>query len=109
MPHRFPLRRFIWIVVAGILTGTLYGGIQYGTPMSGAAAGGQISAVYLALSSILYVTVILIIIALPPRPPTAIGSVDFLFTLVVVVGATLLLSVNDLLGPGTLFAFAAGR
>ena len=64
---------------------------------------------YLALRSLLYVTVIFIVIALPPRPPTAIGSADFLFTLVVVVGATLLLSVNDLQGPGTLFAFAAGR
>ena len=133
MPHRFPLRRFIWIVVAGILIGTFYGGVQYGTPISGATAGGQISAAlfllelyvlrrnaggifrplpflpYLALRSLLYVAVIFIVVALPPRPPAAIGSVDFLFTLVVVVGATLLLSVNDLLGPGTLFAFAAGR
>ena len=38
-----------------------------------------------------------------------VGSVDSLVSLVGVVAATLLLSVNELLGPGTLFAFAAGR
>jgi adenylate cyclase len=64
---------------------------------------------YLALRSLLYVAVILVVIALPPRPPMAVESVDFLFTLVLVVGASLLLSVNDLLSPGVLFAFAAGR
>jgi adenylate cyclase len=133
MLFTFPLRSFIRIVVAGIIAGAFYAGIQYGAPMSGAAAGGQISAAlfaleqyvlrrnaggvfrplpflqYLALRSLLYVTVIFIIVALPPRPPMAIESVDFLFTLVLVVGASLLLSVNDLLGPGVLFAFAAGR
>ena len=127
-----PLRSFIRIVVASIMAGAFYAGIQYGTPMSGAVAGGQISAAlfalehyvlrrnvggvfrplpflpYLALRSLLYITVIFIIVALPPRPPMAIESVDFLFTLVLVVGASLLLGVNDLLGPGVLFAFAAG-
>ena len=38
-----------------------------------------------------------------------VGSVDFLFSLVLVASANLLFSVNELLGPGTLFAFAAGR
>ena len=38
-----------------------------------------------------------------------IGSIDFLFSLALVVLGNLLFSVNDLLGPGTLFAFAAGR
>jgi hypothetical protein len=42
MPFRFPLHSFIRIVVAGIMTGAFYAGIQYGTPMSGAVAGGQI-------------------------------------------------------------------
>ena len=34
---------------------------------------------------------------------------DFVFSFALVVFANLLFSVNDLLGPGTLFAFAAGR
>ena len=38
-----------------------------------------------------------------------VGAIDFLFSLVLVVGGNLLFSVNDLLGPGMLFAFAAGR
>src|SRR5271165_863172 len=38
-----------------------------------------------------------------------VGSIDFLFSLVLVVVGNLLFSVNDLLGPGVLFAFAAGR
>ncbi len=38
-----------------------------------------------------------------------VGSLDFLFSLALVVAGNLLFSVNDLLGPGTLFAFAAGR
>jgi adenylate cyclase len=38
-----------------------------------------------------------------------VGSIDFLFSLGLVVVGNLLFSVNDLLGPGTLFAFAAGR
>jgi hypothetical protein len=49
MLHPFPLRRFIWIVVAGILTGALYAGVQYGTPMPGAVAGGSIAATLFAL------------------------------------------------------------
>ncbi len=49
MLHPFPLCRFIWIVVAGILTGALYAGVQYGTPMPGAVAGGSITATLFAL------------------------------------------------------------
>jgi hypothetical protein len=99
MPFRSPLHSFIRIVGAGIMTGAFYAGIQYGTPMSGAVAGGQISAAlfaleqyvlrrngggifrplpflpYLALRSLLYVTIIFIFIALPPHPPMAIESV----------------------------------
>jgi adenylate cyclase len=68
---------------------------------------------YLALRSFLYAGVILIINAIADRLASghfmAIGSIDFLFSLMLVVGANLLFSVNDLLGPGALFAFAAGR
>ena len=38
-----------------------------------------------------------------------VGSIDFLLSLGLVVVGNLLFSVNDLLGRGTLFAFAAGR
>jgi adenylate cyclase len=68
---------------------------------------------YLALRSALYAGVILIINAIADRLASghfmAVRSIDFLFSLVLVVGANLLFSVNDLLGPGALFAFAAGR
>ena len=49
MLHPFPLRRFIWIIVAGILTGALYAGVQFGTRMPGAVAGGSIAATLFAL------------------------------------------------------------
>ena len=49
MLFTFPLRSFIRIVVAGIMAGAFYAGIQYGAPMSGAATGGQISAALFAL------------------------------------------------------------
>jgi adenylate cyclase len=38
-----------------------------------------------------------------------INAVDVILSILLVVGAILPLSVNDLLGPGVLFAFAAGR
>jgi adenylate cyclase len=68
---------------------------------------------YLALRSALYAGVILVINAgvdwLMSGQFIVIGAIDFLFSLVLVVGVNLLFSVNDLLGRGTLFAFAAGR
>jgi len=68
---------------------------------------------YLALRSLLYAGVILVINAvvdwLMSGQFMVVGSIDFLFSLVLVVVGNLLFSVNDLLGPGTLFAFAAGR
>jgi adenylate cyclase len=132
-----PLRRFLWIVVAAILIGGLYADLHHGTPGTGAVVGGSMGGAlfslerfvlrrnaggllyrvpflpYLALRSALYAVVILIINTIADRLASghfiAIGSIDFLFSLVLVVGANLLFSVNDLLGPGALFAFAAGR
>ena len=133
MLHPAPLRRFLWIVIAAILIGGLYADLQYGTPGTGAMVGGSMDAAlfsldrfvlrrnagglpflpYLALRSALYAGVILIINAIADRLASghfmAIGSIDFLFSLVLIVGANLLFSINDLLGPGALFAFAAGR
>ena len=68
---------------------------------------------YLALRSLLYAGVILVINAvvdwLMSGQFMVVGSIDFLFSLGLVVVGNLLFSVNDLLGRGTLFAFAAGR
>jgi hypothetical protein len=118
----------LWrVVVAGLLIGTLYGGIQYGSPatggMVGAAmatgffalerfvlrrnAGGLIRPLpflaYFALRSILYVGVIVLAIVVVTELLfgrfAGIGGVDVLFSLSLVVGANLLFSVNDLLGP----------
>jgi len=69
--------------------------------------------IYFALRSVLYVGVIVIVIAVVNEAAGAgfggVRAFDLIFSLVLAVGAILLLSVNDLLGPGVLFAFAAGR
>ncbi|MGB3581814.1 MAG: adenylate/guanylate cyclase domain-containing protein [Roseiarcus sp.] len=137
MLHPSPLRRFIWIVVVAILIGAVYSDVQHGTAPIGALVGGSMGAAffalerfalrrnagglfgrlpflpYLALRSCLYAAVIVVINAaaawLMSGQFMVVGSVDFLFSLVLVVAANLLFSVNDLLGPGALFAFAAGR
>jgi adenylate cyclase len=137
MPHPSPLRRFVWIVVIGVLIGALYSDVHHGTAPIGALVGGTMGAAffalerfvlrrnvgglvgrlpflpYLVLRSCLYVAVIVVIITaaawLMSGQFIVIGSVDFLFSLVLVVAGNLLFSVNDLLGPGALFAFAAGR
>ncbi len=137
MLHPFPLRGLLWRVIAGVLIGALYSGLRYGSPGTGGVAGASMAAgyfglerfvlrrnaggfirtlpflAYFALRSALYVVVIVVAIAVAGELVagrfTGIGDVDLLFSLVLVVAANLLLSVNDLLGPGVLFAFAAGR
>ena len=138
MPHPFPLRRFIWIVFVSVLIGTLYGDLRYGRPGAGAIVAGSMGAAlfsldrfvlrrnagglfprlpflpYLALRTCLYAAVVIIIIngianSVLSGRFMVISGVDLLFSLVLVVAATLLLGVNELLGPGTLLAFAAGR
>ena len=70
---------------------------------------------YFALRVALYVTVVLAanLVALEmagvPNPLTGIDLSDIEFAFSICVGVNLLFSVNDLLGPGVLFAFAAGR
>ncbi len=136
MLHPAPLRRFISIVIAGVLIGALYGDVHHGAPGIGATVGGSIGAAlfalerfvlrrnaggflgrlpflpYLALRSLLYAGVILIINTIADRLMSGqfmvVGSIDFLLSLALVAAGNLLFSVNDLLGPGTLFAFAAG-
>ena len=124
-------------VVAGVLIGALYSGVRYGLPATGAVVGVSLAVgffalerfvlrrnaggafrplpflTYLALRSALYVGVIVLAIAVASQLLSGgfsgIRGVDFLFSVGLVIGANLLLSVNDLLGPGVLFAFAAGR
>jgi adenylate cyclase len=72
---------------------------------------------YFALRSFLYVGVIVFVIAVVNKAAGAgfaagfagVHAFDIIIALLVAVGVILLLSVNDLLGPGVLFAFAAGR
>jgi adenylate cyclase len=137
MLHPSPLRRFVWIVVGGVLIGALYGSIQHGTASVGALAGGSMGAAsfalerfvlrrnagglfgrlpflpYLALRSCLYAAVIVVIfiaaVWLVSGQFIVIGTADFLLSLTLVVLGNLLFSVSDLLGPGAFFAFAAGR
>ena len=49
MPHPSPLRRFIWIVVVGVLIGALYSDVQHGTAPIGALVGGSMGAAFFAL------------------------------------------------------------
>jgi hypothetical protein len=119
------------------LIGGLYGDVHHGTPAVGVVVRGKIGAAlfsverfvprrnagvlfrrlpflpYLALRSLLYGGVILVINAiavwLMSDQFMVVGSTDFVFSLALVVVANLLFSVNELLGPGTLFAFAAVR
>jgi adenylate cyclase len=138
MPHPFLLRRFIWIVFVSALIGALYGDLRYGLPGACAIVSGSMGAAlfsldrfvlrrnagglfprlpflpYLALRTCLYAAVVIFIIngianSVLSGRFMVISGVDLLVSLVLVVAATLLLGVNDLLGPGTLLAFAAGR
>jgi hypothetical protein len=134
MPHPFLLRRFIWIVFVSVLIGALYGDLRYGLPGAGAIVAGSMGAAlfslgrfvlrrnagglfprlpflpYLALRTCLYAAVVIIINGIANSVLSGrfmvISDVDLLVSLVLVVAATLLLGVNDLLGPGTLLAFA---
>src|SRR5271165_6223783 len=63
---------------------------------------------YLALRSLLYLGIILLVLIVI-NLPVGITRADIVFSLALSVGYNLLLGVNDLLGPGVLFAFVAGR
>ena len=139
MQSPFPLRRFLYVICAGTLIGALYAYFQHAPPAVGAAIGGSMAIAifslerfvlrrnasalfgrlpflpYLALRSSLYVGVLLSVNELAIRFGTpegrfvAIRQVDMLFSVTLCIAGNLLFSVNDLLGPGVLFAFAAGR
>jgi adenylate cyclase len=131
------LRFFLPRMVAGFLIGALYAGALYGSPVTGGLAGALCSAsfislegfvlrrnsggfirplpflAYFALRSVLYVGVIVLVVAVVNEAAGAgfagVRAFDLIVSLVLAVVGILFLSVNDLLGPGVLFAFAAGR
>ena len=139
MSPPFPLRRFLSILFAGALLGAVYTHFKQGPPPVGAAVGSSIALAifalerfvlrrnsgalfgrlpflpYLALRSALYVAILLVVNELANRfaSPDArfveIKQVDILFSVTLCIAGNLLFSVNELLGPGVLFAFAAGR
>ena len=63
---------------------------------------------YLALRSLLYLGIILLVL-IASNLPVGISRADVVFSLAASLGYNLLLGVNDLLGPGVFFAFVAGR
>jgi adenylate cyclase len=129
-------RSVLWRVVFGAAAGGLYGGLRSGAKATGALVGASLAVgffalerlvlrrnaggvirplpflTYFALRSALYAATIVLAIGLVDFTVTGqfagIG-VDFLFSVALVIAVNLFFSVNDLLGPGTLFAFAAGR
>ena len=132
------LRLLAFALIVGVPGGALYAGLRYQAPFIGAAVGLVMSAsfysverfvlrrnagglirplpflAYFALRSVLYVGVIVFSLfivnqAISGSGLASITGFDVVFSLVSTVGFTLLISVNDLLGPGVLFAFAAGR
>ena len=137
MPDPSILRFFLLRIVGGFLAGVLYAGVRYGSPVSGGVAGALCAAsfislerfvlrrnagglirplpflAYFALRSILYVGVIVFVIAVVSEAAgggfAGVRAFDLIAALVAAVGVILFFSVNDLLGPGVLFAFAAGR
>ena len=123
-------------IVFGAAAGALYAGLRSGAQTIGALVGASMAVgffalerlilrrnaggvirplpflAYFALRSSLYAAII--VLALVAVDFTMSGQfagigVDFLFAVALVIAVNLFISINDLLGPGTLFAFAAGR
>jgi adenylate cyclase len=131
------LRPLLLRIVGGFLAGALYAGTRYGSPVSGGLAGALCAAgfsllerfvlrrnagglirplpflAYFALRSVLYLGVAVFVIAVVSEAAGAgfagVRPFDLVISMVLAAGVILFLSVNDLLGPGVLFAFAAGR
>jgi len=132
------MRRWAWVIAISTVAGALYGA-RIGGVLIGAATGGLTGgllsfleifvfggwarralsslpfAVYFALRVVIYVTTIvavdLAVTGLAGRNSITdnLARGDFGFSIVMSVGANLLFGVNNLLGPGVLFAFVAGR
>ncbi len=136
---RADIRRLLSVAVGGAIVGALYGFATRGFPATGAAIGLVSATtlsgleifilrpraaallrrvpflVYLALRVGLYLLLIVVIqaVGLPlltgAMPVGYVGQGDIAFGLGVSIAFNLIVGVNDLLGPGVLFAFVAGR
>ena len=105
---------FVNTKLHGALAGGLNGGILSSFEIfvlrgaKGAALRQLPFLPYLALRSLLYLGIILLVL-IASNLPVGISRADVVFSLAASLGYNLLLGVNDLLGPGVLFAFVAGR
>src|SRR5574337_935613 len=139
MPTRAQILRFVRIAAAGGAIGAAYGyfahantqiGAQIGVLNAGAAAAIEIFGfrgrlgervrqlpfrTYLRLRIAVYVVVIVAVnsIGLPlingALPVALADRADIVFALAACVVGNVLVGANELLGPGVLFSFAAGR
>ena len=138
IPHA-PLRRVFFVTISSALLGGLLFYFEHSMFVVGAFVGGSIGAAltsletfvlrrnagaffrqlpflpYLALRVLLYAGVVLLVSAVMNWLSTPDGLVinmsraDIVATIAISVCTILLFGINDLLGPGVLFAFVAGR
>jgi adenylate cyclase len=105
---------FVNTELHGALAGALNGGILSSLeifvlqPMQRASLRQLPFLLYLGLRSLLYLGIILFALTISNQP-LGVTRADIVFSFAVSLGYNLLLGVNDLLGPGVLFAFVAGR
>src|SRR5580704_14170237 len=122
MPQPNALRLVVWITLSSSLLGALfayaenrpYGGLNGGILSSleilvlRGAYGASLRQLpflpYLALRSLLYLGIILLVL-IASNLWVGITRADIAFSLAISLGFNLLLGVNDLLGPGVLFRF----
>ena len=139
MPQPNALRLVVWITLNSSLLGALFAYAKnhphadfVNTELHGVLAGGLNGGIlssleilvlrgaygaslrqlpflpYPALRSLLYLGIILLVL-IASNLRVGITRADIAFSLAMSLGFNLLLGVNDLLGPGVLFAFVAGR
>ena len=105
---------FVNTELHGVVAGGLNGGIlsSFEILVLRGAYGARLRQLpflpYLALRSLLYLGIILLVL-IASNLRVGITRADIAFSLALSLGFNLLLGVNDLLGPGVLFAFVAGR
>ena len=105
---------FVNTELHGVLAGGLNGGILSSLEILvlRGAYGASLRRLpflpYLAIRSVLYLGIILLVL-IASNLRVGITRADIAFSLAMSLGFNLLLGVNDLLGPGVLFAFVAGR
>jgi adenylate cyclase len=133
-----PLRRVLFVTLSSVLVAGLLTYVEYGLFVIGALVGGLIGAAlvsietfvlrrnagffflrlpflpYLGLRILLYAGVVLLAIAgtnwltAPNGLVINMSRTDVVFTIAFCFCTILLFGINDLLGPGVLFAFVAG-